>query len=225
MSKTPSLFPGVSFEDAVIEITALSEPAFRALKAAVGSPRAFDDDADRVSELARDLGVSAHEVFMLLQASSILYERVRALPDGASAPEAIGRFIDEFDEEVDPDVKTILAARLIELTSVNENVELNKKIRRLQAGFLDTAYGFATFVDLRPDFTANRDTVRGFVPMIQIRISTNADNPDHQSLLFQVDEIGLSKLKEEIEAVEKKLSTLSKSNLTSVPILFKSGRK
>jgi hypothetical protein len=128
MSQTPSLFPSVSFEDAVIEIAALPEQAFQMFKAAIRSPRAFDDDADRVSDLARDLSVPEYEAFMLLQATSILYGRVQALPDGASTSEAVGQFIDEFDEDVDPDVKTILTERLIELTSANENVELNKKI-------------------------------------------------------------------------------------------------
>jgi hypothetical protein len=225
MTKTPPLFPGVSFEDAVIEIAALPEQVFEGFKAAIRSPRAFDDEADRVSQLARELNISTNDVFMLLQATSILYERVQALPDDASKSIAIGDFIDEFDEDVELDVKTKLASRIIELTSANDNVELNKKIKRLRAGFLDTAYSFSTFVDLRPDFTANRDAVRGFVPMIQIKISTNADNPNNQSLLFQVDEAGLLKLKEEIEAAETKLSTLSKQNLAAIPILFKLERK
>jgi hypothetical protein len=225
MSKPPSLFPSISFEEAVSEVASLSEEAYRNFKNAISSELAYDDNPDRIAGLANELSVTPEDAAMILQATSILYERVQALPTGVDSSSAISRFVDEFDEELEADVKRRLVARLTELTARNESAELNKKIYRLQAGFLDTATSFSTFVDLRPDFTEKRDAIRGFIPMIQFKIATNSDNPHFQELIFQVDEFGLERLRATLNDAQSKLTALRAEGLTNARILFRRGQK
>jgi hypothetical protein len=224
MSKTPSLF-ATSFEDTISDIALLPGDVFNEFRNEIRGARAFDNSDERIAQLAEKLRTSNNEAEALLEAAAILYEHVQALPEGSSTKDVIGQFIDQFDEVPAPQQRETLIARLVELTSQNEAAEINKKIRRLQAGFLDTAHSFATFVDLRPDFTKERDQVRAFVPMIQFKVSTDSENPHNQELVFQLDEQGLARLKEEIKGVERKLATLSEQRTTTIPILFRAMRK
>jgi hypothetical protein len=225
MSNLPSLFPSISFEEAVTEVASLSPEAYRNFKDAIFSELAFDDNPDRLAGLAKSLNITPEDAAMILQATAILYERVQALPAGAESSSAISRFVDEFDEELNADIKRNLVERLIELTARNDSAELNKKINRLQSGFLDTATNFSTFVDLRPDFTEKRDQVRGFIPMIQFKIVTNSDNPHFRELIFQVDEFGLERLRETLEDAQTKLTVLRGEGITNPRILFRRGQK
>jgi hypothetical protein len=176
MSQLPSLFPSISFEEAVSEVASLPQEAYENFKKAIFSELAFDDNPERIAGLAKQLSVTPEDAAMILQATAILYERVQALPNTAESASAISRFVDEFDEELQAETKRSLVERLTELTVRNESAELNRKINRLQSGFLDTATNFSTFVDLRPDFNEQRDQIRGFLPMIQFKIATNSDN-------------------------------------------------
>lgn len=225
MSKLPSLFPTISFEEAVSEVASLSPEAYQIFKRAIYSESAFDDNLERMASLSKEMGVAPEDVAMILQATAILYERVQALPSGVEAAPVLLRFVDEFDEEVEVNAKHTLVERLSELTLRNEAAELNKKIHRLQSGFLDSAKSFSTFVDLRPDFNEKRDTIRGFIPMIQFKIATNSDNPHFQELIFQVDEFGLSRMKEALDDAQAKLAALKAEGITSARILFREEKK
>ncbi len=94
-----------------------------------------------------------------------------------------------------------------------------RKIQRLQSGFLPNALGFASFVDLRPDFgdTAEITQVQGYVPVVQLRITT--DSSEQKTFVFQVSEEMLADLKKTIERAETKLATLKEKSPVSAHIL------
>ena len=219
----PEIFPGTSFEEIVAQIASLSEPEFNALRDDVAGEAAFDVSKKRCDRLAKVLRSSPETVALLISVISILFDRVSALPPGASAREAIEQFVNGFDDEAGLGVneKTMLASRLFELTASKPAIEAWTKIRQLKVGFLDNAKRFATFVDLRPNFTPKYEGIRGYVPMIQFRITTDSDDPSREELVFQVDEEALADLKSAIESVELKLSALQKPDALTAPVMFK----
>jgi hypothetical protein len=53
-------------------------------------------------------------------------------------------------------------------------------------------------------------TVKGYLPVIQFRVSTDASSPEGRRLVFQMSEDALTELKKAIARAEAKLSALKK---------------
>jgi hypothetical protein len=99
--------------------------------------------------------------------------------------------------------------------------EQSRKIRRLRTGFIKNATAFASFVDARPVFEDGNETIRGFISMVQFRISTDVESQTEKDFVFQVDENGLAALKSAVEAAEKKLMTLNRADALTAPLYSK----
>lgn len=219
------IFPP-SIEKIVATIGSLPDRAYDVLREEVEGDSAFDTDKERCERLATALELSPEQVGLLLTALELLYGRMKTLPQGAQVAEVIRRFIDGFDEvKLTPELHEKLQVRLAELTTPKERVELAQKIRRLRTGFLNNATGFSTFVDLRPDFSPEYDRVRALVPIIQLMISTDAQNVAEQHAVFQLDEKGLAGLKAVVAKAEKKLETLRTKGVEKLDIIFQKVRR
>jgi hypothetical protein len=214
------IFPH-SFEVVVGEIGSLSDQAYETLRADVEGEDAFTSDTVRCQRLSPLLELAPEDVGLVLAALEFLYERIKNLQPSKQASEMIRRFVDGFEEvKLTPDVRAKLIDRLIELTAQKERVELARKIRRLRTGFLDNATAFSTFVDLRPDFNSDYESVRSLVPIIQLMISTDSDDPARQHFVFQMDERRLAGLKDVLDKAEKKLKTLQTKGVDRLQIMF-----
>ena len=113
-----------------------------------------------------------------------------------------------------------LAQRLETLLSDKPQVELLKKTTRLEKGFLDNAVGFTSFVDLRPCFDADHAEISGWIPMIQLRITTDSSLKSNKSIVLQLNRETLEALKDTLDDVESKLTkvtrTLSQNGLVQL---------
>jgi hypothetical protein len=113
-----------------------------------------------------------------------------------------------------------MKTRLTELLARKKNHERHKKIQRLQVGFIPNAIGFSTFLDLRPDFNEGKpETIQGFLPVMQLRISTDADNPAMRRLVMQLDEEGLAEMKKAIDRLIEKLDLLKKDGALPINLI------
>lgn len=212
------IFPP-SFEASLARVGSLSHSAYEALRGEI-EDFAFEADIERCERLVPVLGLQAEAIGYLLAALDVLYGRIKNVPRAQSG-EAIRRFVDDFDET--PDNREVLVARLTELTTPTEKIEVAQKIRRLRTGFLENATAFSTFVDLRPDFAPDYESVRALVPIIQLMVSTDAEDVARQHVVFQLDERRLAGLKSVIENAEKKLNTLKAKGVEKLHIIFEKG--
>jgi hypothetical protein len=96
-----------------------------------------------------------------------------------------------------------LAALLAPISSINRG----RHIARLELGFLQHAVSFSSFVDIRPRFSADRQTIEELLPIIQFQITTDGHDKD-TSFVFQIREDGLSALEEAVGFARRKLDTV-----------------
>ncbi len=209
------LFPLATLEDVVVEIGNLPHEVYQKLRQHISSEFAFDDHPERIQLLARDMNTSTDDALTILQAVEILYERVQLFPPEAERRGAISDFVGEFESDSVVGNREAIIDRLDELTVRSDAAERNKKIRRLENGFLATAQRFSSFVDLRPDFTESRDAIRGYVPVIQFRVETNSDKPLQQEMVFQLNEFGLERLRAAVDDANIKLDRLRAQQFAS----------
>jgi len=200
-----------SLEDILLHIARLSDEQFTRLQNEIQSEEGFNTDSSRCAKLATLLNQPAAEVGYVLSALAYLYRRVNseAVNQTAIGP-AIERFVSSFRRlELTPDEKSQLVTRLVYATQKNEGIEHAIKLQRLRKGFLKNAVGFKSFVDLRPDFDAQHEAITGLIPLIQIQVVTDSDDPHESNLTFQLSERTLQGLKEMIADVEKKLAVVA----------------
>lgn len=195
--------------------------AFSVFQDAIASRHAFNSGKRRCEKLAITLGCSAEEVAILLSLLSSLYQRLRALEKTyGESSELLSDFIAEMldeSEAIDDDGtdglgdegRTALLSRLPILLAKNDNVKEAEKRSRLRAGFIKSATGFSTFVDLRPNFINDYAEINGFVPVTQVRITTDSENSSDRELVFQCSQEALAKLKKVIDEASDKLRTLA----------------
>jgi hypothetical protein len=78
----------------------------------------------------------------------------------------------------------------------------------LQSGFIPNAIGFSSFVDLRPDFGDGEEIsgINGYLPIIQLRITTDSANPQEKQVVLQVNEEALKELHKALKRAESKIA-------------------
>lgn len=225
MALAPVVILPNSLETLVARIGTLSDKGYRILRDEVGGDDAFNADNDRCERLAADLALPTEDIPYLLATLELLYGRLKGLRSEAQRAAAIGHLVGNFDEsQLAEQERGKLIARLIELTAPNSQVDLAQKVRRLRTGFLDNATAFSTFVDVRPDYTSEYEAISRLVPIIQLMVSTDAEDPTKRHVVFQLDEKALAGLKSIVSDTEKKLQTLKNQSLATLDILFEKAR-
>jgi len=87
--------------------------------------------------------------------------------------------------------------------------QVARKLQRLQAGFVPSAIGFSTFVDLRPVFDDGPELdIGGYLPIIQFRITTDSNIPSEKQLVFQLSESALVEFRKALDRMDEKLALL-----------------
>jgi hypothetical protein len=221
MSPVTSVIFPPTIDAVLAKIGTLSDSAYAVLRQEIEGDSAFDVNSERCERLSPTLELAPDQVGLVFAAVEFLYDRMKDLPKGTQPAETLRRVVDSFDElKLGADIREKLLNRLGELIAPNEKAELAQKIRRLRTGFLDNATAFSTFVDLRPDFTPGYETVRALVPVIQLMVSTDAEDAARQHVVFQLDERGLTGLKTVVEYAERKLNTLKAKGVENLKIIF-----
>jgi hypothetical protein len=207
MSPTGSRLFSV-FPEFLAALQSLGEAEFAALRTYATGPHAFDLDEMRVRNLADEIKLGAEATGHLIATVAFLYDQIGAteLEEERLREVALQLITSLTDEEKFKDPVTV--DRLIAILRKNPGADAFNKIQRLRSGFLKNAVGFSTFVDARPDFTADYQEIRGLVPVVQLRITTDSQDPTERSIVFQLDERGLLNLEKTIQTAKQKIDTL-----------------
>lgn len=218
-----SILPPNSLGDLISPIADLSETEFSALNAAVSTKRSFSLKKEEIERLRNELPqAAARNLTFLLTALSFLYGHLLRLTEaGMQYDEAVKATAEELESDAKwGSKKTIATDRLALLFKQDVHQQL-RKIQRLQSGFLPNALGFATFIDVRPDFGDNLNSpqLRAYVPIIQFRITTDSQSPEQKSIVFQMSESALSDLRKAITHAETKLDILKEKSKIGPEIL------
>ena len=210
----PRLFPrlGLTVKQIIEVVAGLDALAFDWLLAEIRGPSAFDASKERVEVLATGIGSEPESIGGLLNGLGYLYAQVQGK---GSDQEAFSDIISEllltvYQEDRKAIPREPAVTRLTQLLSRNTNADELRKLRRLKSGFLPNATAFSTLVDLRPNFDEERERLLAFIPILQFRVATDAEDPDEALMVFQMDIRGLAKLKTCIEEAEKKLASVRK---------------
>jgi hypothetical protein len=87
-------------------------------------------------------------------------------------------------------------------------------------GVLESATSFGSFVDLRPNYAQDRNSIEEFLPVIVFRVSTEADDGNERSYAFQMTPASLMELKSVIDDTFHKLSSLTNDSTLSRRLFF-----
>lgn len=191
-----------------------SDADFNTLRQAISGPDGFSRSINRCRQLARELGneISTNTIFNLIISLRYLYDNSR---EWEEAGRDVRVALDEYFELTG--LKTILGDdvndsfydRVLSFIEKNPVVERARKRRRLQAGILDTATGFSSFVDLRPQLSEDKTEIEELIPVIIFQAETEAQEKEGtKTHVFQLTLESLKKLKDTIGDIERKLETV-----------------
>jgi hypothetical protein len=223
MAAYSAILPPASIGEALRPIRDLSENEFSNLVAALSGPRSFSLSKDDIEKLRNELPGHGANITFFVAALSFLYSHISRLVElGMPFDEAISSLTNELNPDAEWGEKIDEVKRRFGQIFSSQNHQRFRKLDRLQSGFLPNAVGFSTFVDLRPDFGDGQDlSLRGYLPVIQFRVSTDSDNSEEKRILFQVSETTLTELKKAIDRAEQKLLILRKQqNLAAMLAKF-----
>jgi hypothetical protein len=211
-----SILPPHSLGELIRPIVEMSEAEFSDLNAAVSGPRSFSIKKEEIDTLRNKLPpAAAKNLTFLITSLSFLYSHlVRQTEAGMTYADAVSATVDEIQKDsswgkIGEKDREIAIERFSVLFRPQSHQHL-RKIQRLQSGFLPNALGFASFVDLRPDFGDSTETIQlqGYVPLVQFRVTTDSNVADEKTFVFQLNEESLSDLKKAVERAQQKLSNL-----------------
>ena len=200
------------FPAALRAIVSFNDVQFNTLHETVMGPEGFDVSVERCETLAKKLQakLDVRELVTLFSSLQFLYQRSREwVSQNREVISALREFLffsglqgnlgDNPQRGYD---------RLSKLLAKNPALERRRKVKWLETGILETATSFASFVDLRPNYTDDRGEIQEFVPIVIFRVIAESDFGDDQSYAFQLTIDGVTKLRAAIEDVEKKLRNL-----------------
>jgi hypothetical protein len=98
--------------------------------------------------------------------------------------------------------------RVAALVVGNPAASRTQKRTWLRTGILDNAVGFASFVDIRPNFTKDRSDIVELLPVVIFEIETES-NYDVNSIVFQMTGETLAQLITALDDVQKKLKIIT----------------
>jgi len=205
-----AVFPPSSFDELFGEIAILSDEQFDTLATAIQTD-GFNIEKPRVEQLAETMDIAPESVAYLLSTASFVYSRFSKLPADRVTPAVEALVRNLVNVHLEESQRSRLAARIARLAQPSPNLELVRKIQRLQKGFLPNLQSVSSFVDIRPNFDEEGRMIQGLIPVTQVRITTDSDESSKAWFVFQVDEEGLKALQKAIERAERKLAALSEA--------------
>jgi hypothetical protein len=208
-----------SLVSCVETISRLDDEQYATLLEATSSADAYDHSPTRCNELAKKLNgdFDASKIFRLLVSLEFLYDRLREWESQErDGDKSLREFLEITDllEKLEPEKNSY--DKLLHLTAKNTTLERRKKLRRLRTGLLDTATGFASFVDIRPRFADDRSSLEELVPVVILRVTIDSDGEEPaRSPVFQLSLAGVQKLRHALDDVENKLKALKNDRVLS----------
>lgn len=203
--------PPTSIGEALSPLISLSQQEFSDLLEAVSGPRSFSLPKEQVERLQKHLGFAGSTLPYLLAVLSFIYNQVDSVvEDGKPYDEAVEALIQEISgKQPWADAGPAAAERLKLMLRSSDVRRRLRKTQRLRSGFLPNGVGFSSFVDLRPDFgEGDALSLNGAIEVIQFRVTTDAEGPPFDRMVFQLTEETLRELKKAVDRATEKLALL-----------------
>lgn len=216
-----SVLPPTTLVQIMIMIAKLEDFQFDRIKAQILGPRSYEVSNAQREKLSFEIDIPDESLGYLFSGLSFLYRQLKPMPGETQAElnAKIERVLSDLrvpEKDVD---KSLLARRLSQLLAYGRNHQLHMKVARLEEGFIASVVGVSSFVDLRPSFTDDRTEIDGFVPIVQLMISTDSPRSHETQVVFQLDLESLETLKSAIDDVDRKLNVLRGKKDFFLPLL------
>lgn len=210
-----------SLIEVLAEIAILKDDQFKFLSDQIRDIDSFDTDRSRLKRISSQTNIDVDNLRLIMNGLAYLYKtihRVNIEPQKLS--EVVGELLDTLlIEEGIENHSAVLGSNKIELISRLE-VLLQKtdtasnyaKYERLRWGFLPVILAAESFVDLRPNFSDDLNSIDELIPLVQFNLVTDSPNETYRNIVFQVDARALEVLKKAVERAEEKLKKLNDIN-------------
>lgn len=214
--ETAQHIPPLSPDSLLLALSQLSEEQFDHLLAEVQGPDGFRlESRERRDRLGARLSLTPNRVGDLLSVLNSIYLHMNPRANHQSERRREGSILEligglEYLPSL-PNAAEFLpkiAKRLQAITTRSPHVEKLRKINRLRQGFHPNALSFSSMVDLRPDYSDDRSRIESLVPVIQLRITTDAETQDRRQLVFQISVERLGDLESMLADVRAKVKCL-----------------
>jgi hypothetical protein len=169
----------------------------------------FRAETEDILSLSEKLNVSFEKANDLLYYAGYLEAQRARL--GLSPGDMIVEFETYLDRHKLEDLKQGLSKISVELKSLfvdRPKIALLSKKATVTAGVVPKAVNFYTLCDLRPVFNEARDEALDYVPVALVRVLVQSEAQQNSSLIFQIDQAGVSQLEECLERMRKKMAFL-----------------
>jgi hypothetical protein len=203
--------PYVPFPQAVQQVVQMDDASYAELQREVSGPEAFQITRARTDKLRSGLKMDNEaDVVGLLAGLELLHERIHTVDGddvdakgnlkGLLKSTSLWPLLSEADERG--------FNRVAALVVDNPTASRTQKRTWLRTGILANAVGFASFVDIRPNFNKERSEIVELLPIVIFEIETES-NYDVDSIVFQMTEETLTQLIAALDDVQIKLKTIS----------------
>lgn len=221
-NESPQLLAETPMVSSLRDLSELDEAKFNALHSEISSAKGFQRDPQRCRELADKLQYEdASQAMLLLGSLGILYRRYKDWgAQGKNADENLKSYLQTTSLwrslRTEPEK---FFSRLSQLLERNLFFEKAEKLEWLRTGILEQAVRFASFVDLRPDFSEDRSEISRLIPVVIFQIIAISDTGDEKAYVVQLSENGVRQLEKATRDIVKKLNVVkSDSRLVGFPL-------
>jgi hypothetical protein len=209
MNNSPELnVPQNTTDFLLLQIKSIDRAVIAQLRSVIATEEGFEFDEPEVyARFAALASLDASQARVLLGIIRRLYYSLNDDKGATPTPQGVRAALSELRHL--PKLETSyqqICVNLAAMIAPIAEVDNAQNLARLEIGFLPNAVGFASFVDLRPHFSRDKERIEGFVPICQLRIETLAQDGQEDSLVFQISESGLLALENAIQQLRKKLN-------------------
>ena len=202
-------------------IAKLTDQQLSKIASAIKDEERFDLSEDRLENLRLALALEPEDdVTKLLASLDFLYSVSHSYSDSDDSwTDKLRHFLNStgligrLGDPPEPGIK-----KLEQLLFDNPGVDRRMKREWLETGVLDRLSGFASFVDLRPNFDAKRHSVTELIPVVIVCVEIASPTGDQSSVSLQLTPKEFQKLRKSIEDIESKLITLRSTFKSDVPM-------
>lgn len=199
-----------SFEEVIRDLAAYEERDFEYLLEEVRGPEAFDVNSARCRRLGSRLKRSPEAVAFMLRAFGFIYSQLGSAGEfEIETGRVVNDFVQSFEFELDGHLHARLIQRLVDLCSRNPETDAAIRFQEMRKGFLDNLTSIDSYVDLRPDFNKENSKIQSLIPIVQLRLMTNSNDPRLRDIVLQVDAETIEMISEKIKEIKKALTHLT----------------
>jgi hypothetical protein len=190
------------------QLLSLTDDQIRKLTSALDSGLATQGSGAILEHLSRELGCSYAKCWIAWGLARFIGGQ-RSAAD-ISDETVIDDLVGVLEAEAPGAAEQVKGKRevLLDLFAPKPQGEHFAKLHRLRWGPLRAAQGFRSVCDIRPVFDEAREDIVGAFPVSILAIDCQNESGDKETIVVQLNDESMARLKESLETLERKLSKL-----------------